>query len=119
MDALRRLWDSTEQFHTRFGTQTSVEAQMRVFFEEVYEFTAEMANPLGSEYKRVVEAADVIVTVCSALQSAGVRFEDIAAAIEDVAQKNDAKTWHTHEIRNGKISRKPPQPDRDAASDAK
>ena len=116
MDPLQRLWDSTEQLHSRFGTHTRVEAQMRVFFEEVYEFTSSISDTRIGPGIVSAEAVDVIVTVFSALQAAGIPFDRLADAIVSVAVKNDAKDWTTHEIRNGKISRRQHQPDRDSAA---
>lgn len=78
---------------------------LRVFTEEYYE-TVEAALT-GSNSELTEEGADLIVTLMGVLMSRGIPIEDLEAAMEKVAAKNDAKTHETHAInRSGKIARK-------------
>lgn len=52
------------------------------------------------------EALDVVVTVMGLLQAHGVTWEYVEWTANEVAKKNDAKTLDTHELVNGKITRK-------------
>jgi phosphoribosyl-ATP pyrophosphohydrolase len=105
---LRRLWMSSAEFLKRFDKYPGdKEAQRRVFNEEAYEFLCESIANEEILDELVAEAADVVVTVMTTLMAHGVSYSDFAAAIEQVAQKNDAKTHETHEINSqGKIARK-------------
>lgn len=108
-DVLRALWDSTAALHERFGTHGRIDAQMRVVFEEVYEFTASVVSDEGMlSLDTVDEATDVIVTLMSTLQSMGASFDHVAAAMQHVIAKNDAKTLDTHFVhpKTGKITRR-------------
>lgn len=102
-DALKQLWDSTYELPRRFSLRVSDDAQMRKFFEEVYEFTK--AIELGSIHARH-EAVDVLVTMMLRMQLQGVTYEDFERAVMIVIDKNDAKTPETHCVIDGMIKRK-------------
>lgn len=108
-NTLRTLWNSTQNLLSRFGLKAQTDAQLRKVVEEVYEFAVEVNKPeswkLDSE-SELKEAADVIVTVLSVVQSRGWSFEDLERAVEAVVEKNAAKTHDTHEVMNGMIVRR-------------
>lgn len=109
MDMLERLWNSTTDLHARFETgDAPVGAQMRVVFEEVYEFTAAIHTIDGELDTAIEEGVDVMVTVLSSLMSVGASLSDIAEAFERVASKLDAKlpgVTHYVNEQTGKITR--------------
>lgn len=107
MDALTRLFISTTALYARFGLtarSTPPEQRRKFLMEEVGELIADSAT--HERGCMTEEAADVIVTVLGLLQSHGVTLAEINAACELVALKNDSKTTDTHELMNGKITRK-------------
>lgn len=114
-DMLERLWQSTEALPKRFDLAVEIDAQMRKVHEEVYEFTREVHHWEHDEDTRLLdmgmdaasEAVDVIVTMMMVLQQMGVSQSLFAEMVQMVAEKNDAKTTSTHEVRNGMIARKP------------
>lgn len=113
-DILSILWDSTDELHKRFDKfPPNPEETLRVFDEECAEFgeaAAEMiAEGEDAGYSDTcAEAADVIVTVLATLSGLGIKREDFEAWAQNVARKNNAKTWDTHFINpdTGKIQRK-------------
>lgn len=112
-DALKRLWDSTEALPKRFDLEVSPDAQMRKFFEEVYEFSKAVARDEANRMSYgdpLFESVDVLVTMMLNLQLRGWTFAEFEAAMVRVANKNDAKTPENYEVRNGLITRKQVQP---------
>ena len=115
---LKRLWDSTMNFHERFNnTDRSWDDEKKMLSEELVEFIEackgyEDANyyndPLEmSEYAAdaVEELVDFIVVAMARLVSMGVEFDVLKDGFEYVASKNDAKTHETHHWQDGKIRR--------------
>lgn len=49
----------------------------------------------------------MLVTLLGASIPAGIEVEDLVQGMVAVAAKNDAKALDTHEVRDGKIRRKP------------
>lgn len=103
---LHKLWDSTAAFHKRFGTMEEPDfedAQMRVLFEEFYEFIDAMRKGYG----QASEFADFIVVGMGLLMASGYKLEQLQAAMTRVAEKNDAKTLETHAKDNkGKVAKR-------------
>ncbi|MEL6270112.1 MAG: MazG nucleotide pyrophosphohydrolase domain-containing protein [Chloroflexota bacterium] len=105
-DPLRDLIRSTLSFYERFGVKPQLEAATLVFSEEVDEFI-EAAHDAESVDHIAEEAADVLVTVIGLCEAAGVPQEKLIEQVYAVINKNNAKTWDTHEINSeGKIARK-------------
>lgn len=118
--SLSGLLRSTRDLHWRFGVNFDVEVCERLVTEESYELikASVEANFLGfnvdgkpfrfeSDIDALVEeAVDLFVVTLALLQAHGVSDDDLAQAIADVIQKNDAKTSETHTLVNGKISRR-------------
>lgn len=102
-DLLKALWDSSSGLYNRFDVYPpDLDAQYRVFHEEIAEFTTELYR--GSHEDK--EAVDVLVTMLGCLMAVDVTYEDFAAAIQIVIDKNNSKTHQTHKINsNGKIAR--------------
>lgn len=109
-DLLAELWQSTANLHKRFYGEDypTFEAQYRVFFEELAEFTQTINEPYEiADMQATHEAADVIVTLLGLLQGHEFLFVNLASAIESTIAKNDAKTIETHFVRpDGKIARR-------------
>lgn len=117
-DAFAALWASTEAFHQRFEQYPpKLAPQMGCVREEVDEVdnasqqAAWIARHTGwlSAARRDVaeEIADVFVTLMGVGMAVGVTQDDLLAAMDVVARKNDAKSWDGYECRaDGKIARK-------------
>lgn len=99
------VWDSTAKLFERFDKRQWPKEALAVFQEEVREF--HHAVLIDELRDTVDEAVDVLVTICAALQSRGIAYEDFAAGIDRVIAKNDAKTHETHYVDGaGKIRRR-------------
>lgn len=94
MTDLNNLWTSTENLHLRFTGKPNMDAQRRVFAEEAFEFME--ATFKGDVDAMIDEGLDVLVSMMSTLQSAGVTYEDFTERMIYVVTKNDAKTLDTH-----------------------
>lgn len=108
-DPLINLWQSSIDLPKRFGLEVDIDAQMRYFFQEVYEFTeAVLAFSMGAGDSDEIprELADVLVTMLLAAHKCGVPLEEVIEQVYATAAKNDAKNSVTHEIRNRQIVRK-------------
>ncbi len=119
-DTLKRLWESSEQFFRRFDSfPPDLDAQLRCVAEETAELYIATKEAAWLEHEGNLdahavacgavarEAADVIVTVQGVCMALGITAEQLAAAIEQVAQKNDSKTLDTHYVNSaGKIARR-------------
>ena len=115
--ALITLVQSTANFHHRFFMRPPDKHQnLTMIREEVQELTDEIeAGNLEDAY---LELADVFVTVFGQVLANGASAGQVAwfleqltpealtDAILEVAKKNDAKTWDTHTIVNGKVTRR-------------
>ena len=114
MSALEQLWASTAALYERFGLDaitTPPAKRRRIFMEEATELVEASVIEVEyqfEEYSHGVsrEAADVVVTVIGLLQAHGISLEQFTEAVSSVVEKNDAKTLDTHELVNGKITRK-------------
>lgn len=106
MNGIARLWNSTKELHERFGVYPPLTIRViRVFLEETREVV--QAALLEDGDSLACEIADNIVTALALGIARGVALEQIEAAIERVAAKNDAKTHETHQLNAaGKIARK-------------
>lgn len=102
---LHDLWYSTQDLFKRFNLKPSTDAQMRKFFEEVYEFSKEV-NQNREKEKIVQELVDVIVVGMAVCQNLGVSYDDLDNAVWYVIEKNNAKNLNTHEVKNDMIVRK-------------
>jgi len=103
---LQDLIYSTLAFYERFGLQPQLEPATKVFQEEVQEFI-EAANEGHNPQHTAEEAADVMVTIIGLCQAAGVDMEQLIQQVYAVIEKNNAKTYATHQINaQGKIARK-------------
>lgn len=106
-EAFAALVHSTNALHERFDTAQTVEQAFALFQEEAGEFGEEALSSFRMAYPLTEEAVDVIVTVLGVLRAAGVDDGALAAIMQAVAAKNDAKTHDTHEVNAaGKIARK-------------
>ena len=110
---LRSLWEGTRELFNRFDLVPTIDAQLRKFHEEVYEFTREVTifswvlSPSDVTREHVLEEfVDVMVVGIVILQRMGFDYFDIQHAIDKVVEKNNAKTHLTHEVRNHQIVRK-------------
>lgn len=104
-EPLRRLAASTQAFYDRFGVNPVAEDAIHVFEEEVRELIDAVRQRDDTAHMGE-EAADVIVTVLGVCFAAGLNIEDVIRQIEAVIRKNDAKTFETHAVIDGKIRRK-------------
>ena len=114
--SLSALLESTRALHERFGVLFRVDVSERLVAEESYELLRASAEAeyisiggIDSDRERMKlthEAVDLIVVTLALLQAHGVTDDDLAQAIDAVIAKNDAKTHATHELVNGKITRR-------------
>lgn len=75
-NTIKSLWDSTEQLHHRFGLYPpKLPAVVRVMYEEFAEFTNAIYS--GTEQEITHEGADLAVTICAVLMSAGHSFDSL------------------------------------------
>jgi hypothetical protein len=104
--ALTTLWDSTVAFHERFDTLSEPgfdDAQLRVLFEEFYEFV----DAMHKGNSELLELTDFIVVAIGLLVRRGYELGQLQMAMIKVAEKNDAKTLATHaKDAKGKVARK-------------
>lgn len=109
-DLLSQLWESTSNLHKRFygDDYPTFEAQYRVFFEELSEFTQAINESYEmADMQPIEEATDLLVTMIGLLQGHEFLFVNFMQAIENTIAKNDSKTLQSHEIRaDGKIARR-------------
>lgn len=108
MSDIVELFRSTAALYARFEVEPTLENTSRRFFEEVCEFKEACDYGEFTDAMDLIadEAADVLVTTIGMLLAAGVGAKALQAAIERVIVKNDSKTHTTHELVNGKITRK-------------
>lgn len=114
--SLSELLRSTRELHARFGVPFRVDVSERLVAEESYELLREsalydMIDSMGyyaddALVYVVEEAVDLFVVTLALLQAHDVTDDMLAQAIEHVIAKNDAKTAATHELVNGKITRR-------------
>lgn len=117
-DLLQELFESTASLYERFGvSDTHPLNRQRIFMEEALELIQASAKlsfyddtgnitPVVVVQNTVDEAADVLVTVCGLLLAHEIDPDALSKSIERVIAKNDAKTGTTHELINGKITRR-------------
>lgn len=104
-DPLGELAASTVAFYRRFGVVLVVPSASQHLLEEVRELIA--AASAGRDMDHIAEeAGDVMVTVVGLCLAAGVSVDHIIRGVSFVAKKNDAKTFETHEHRDGKIRKR-------------
>lgn len=110
MSDIVELYRSTAALYARFEVEPTLENTSRRFFEEVCEFkeACDYEAFTDSDTRILIanEAADVLVTTIGMLLAMGMKPHELAAAISRVIAKNDSKTHATHELVNGKITRK-------------
>lgn len=109
--SLSALLDSTRALHERFGVPFRVDIAERLVAEEFRELMRESVLCDadwydGDKSPLSCEAVDLFVVTLGLLQAHGVSDDDLAEAIAAVIAKNDAKTTATHELVNGKITRR-------------
>lgn len=118
-DAFAALWASTEAFHKRFDQYPpKLAPQMGCVYEEVDEvesasrqaawITRHTGDPSAARRDVAEEVADVIVTLMGVCMAVDVTRDDLLAAMDIVARKNDAKSWDGYYVdkMTGKITRK-------------
>lgn len=101
---LRELYQSTHNLYKRFGLKPTKGAVHRKLVEEVAEVVHELYQ--GNDYALVHEIADAIVTLLGVAINRNIPVELVENAMAQVADKNNAKTQETHEVRNGMITKK-------------
>ena len=97
---------STSDLHARFGTAQTVRAAISIAEEEWRELRqeAEVNYRPVDHHALAHESADLFVTVIGLCDLCGVTRAQLMSAMQEVANKNDAKTTETHMI--NPISRK-------------
>lgn len=132
--SLSELLRSTRDLHERFGVPFRVDVSERLVAEESYELLRASVSFQALErlaphrvykvrsvdYRRDVafEAVDLFVVTLALLQAHDVTDDMLAQAIEHVIAKNDAKNWVSHDLVNGKITRREPTTPDDGARGA-
>lgn len=107
-DSLYELLRSTRALHERFGVPFQVDVAERLCAEEFRELirASVLCETTGEFWHLSEEAVDLFVVVLGLLQAHNIPNSHLEEAIENVIAKNDAKTHDTHELRDGKITRK-------------
>lgn len=104
---LELLWNSTQNLYDRFDLDAPMSDRVRKFEEEVEEFLTEVRAfeyGVGWETALTEEANDVLVTITGILQKRGIKLEYWFMSMNEVSDKNNAKTLETHVVHDGLIT---------------
>lgn len=107
-------WNSMVELHKRFDVELTPERAERYVNEETFEaieasIVLRTIDRVGlTEYKINLrdEIADSIYVLLGLAYANELNFNDIQLALQKVIIKNDNKSWETHSVVDGKITKR-------------